>query len=173
MKQQTSFFKVALSFLVAVCFLTPLKAEKHYVPGMGTYGVTNEKTTCSRCGATYTKGDGHWCERPDRTTHHTSSSSSATDREAQGLVSGDPTLLVNQTSYDFSSTPNAGAAQNNNYSNNSTSTNKDEGRSVASKILGDFRNGSLHEKKSHTGRNILLGLAVLAGAWWFLKRRNK
>lgn len=162
MKLQTSLLKIAISAIVAVCALTPLKAEKHYVPGMGTYGVTNEKTTCSRCGATYTKGDGHWCERPDRTTHHSSTSSSAIDREAQAAIDGDPTLLSNQCSFNYTYDANAGYDEDNN-----------DGRSDASKVLNDYRHGRIPKKESHTGRNILIGIAALAGAWWLFFRRRK
>ena len=136
-------------------------AESHYVPGMGTYGVSNEKYTCPACGKTVTAGQGHMCERPDRTTTRThSSGSSADDRAAAGRISGDPDLLVNQTSY----TPV-------DYSSYQAPTQNNGSGSEASKLLNDFRNGKL-TKKSNTTRNIIIALLIGAGALWWYRREK-
>ncbi len=151
-----------LGVMLAMGSVGSLHAEQHYVPGMGTYGVSTEKTTCSVCGKTFTKGEGHMCERPDRATSSGSrgSSSSAEDREAQAAIDGDPTLLSNQCSFEpFQFDDQA-------------TYDEDDNRSEASKILNDYKNGRLEKKDSHVGRNILIGVIVLGAGWWYIRRKK-
>lgn len=35
---------------------------KVYLPGMSTYGVSNKKKKCTRCGQIIMAGDSHWCK---------------------------------------------------------------------------------------------------------------
>lgn len=162
MKQKKFLLKIVILAITMLCAVSQASAEKHYVPGMGTYGVSTKKVTCKRCGKTYMQGDGHWCERPDPTPRHksTSTSSSAEDRAARAAIDNDPTLLSNQCSFDWTFDPNAG-------------NDGSEGQSEASKLLSQYRNGDITlEKESHTGRNILIGLAALAVGWWFFRRKK-
>lgn len=136
-----------------------VSADSHYVPGMGTYGVSNEKHTCSVCGKTFTAGEGHVCERPERSSSHTrSSGSSAEDRAAAANIANDPSLLVNQTHFN--------AVDYNQYQA------PDEGNgSEASRLLHDFMNGDM-PKKSHTTRNVIIALLIAGGAIWLYRRKK-
>lgn len=141
---------------------TGLKAEKHWVPGMGTYGVSNEKRTCSVCGTTYTAGEGHMCERPDRTTHSSSSSS----YDAGGYT---PDVYVPAYTPPVS-TPQSSESQ---YSSSGSSDQSYIEREGAK--FSPIAKAVAKQKKRKALRKKIIWFCVIGGgiAFWLLRRKRK
>lgn len=163
--------KKIITFLFFICVaisVSSIYADRrtYYYPGVSGYGVGNGRViTCPHCGKTYDSTSSHMCSYETGSTRRSRSSGSSTaeDRAAQGAISGDPTLLVNQTSYtpvDFNSYSSENNSQNG-YSN----TNSNE------ELLSHFP--SLHKKRDNTTRNTIIIIGVIMTCLWLLSRRKK
>lgn len=134
-------------------------AKKHIVPGMSTYGVSTEYRTCPRCGTVYMSGDSHLCETPDRSSYTPVTGNTADAEAAAGMISGDPTLKVNQTSFtpiDYSQ-----VARNNSAGNNYSEDDYGYG----------YPEEYEEEDDSHTTRDVILAILIAGGVYWYFKRK--
>lgn len=146
---------IILTVMIIMLHSIAPRAEKHWVPGMGTYGVSDRTVTCSVCGTTHSAGEGHMCERPDRTPTHSSSSSTS---------SGYEDTYVPPTTYYPPADYSGGYQGSTNAQTSSSSPDMNK--------FPSLQKLEKEKKKSNTWTYILVTGAVIAGIYFFRRSRK-